>query len=72
MIVHKNITPPDEQNICLKCKYGIVGSSKTKPEGYDYFYTDCDCWLWHRNGKNVGHRRTCNRFVAKEGAKCSD
>lgn len=61
----KTIVPPDEQNICLKCKYGIVRLSKTKPCGYDYYYTDCDCWIGYI-GKNIGHRKTCSRFIAKK------
>lgn len=60
------ITPPDEQNICLKCQYGIVKGYKIQPKGYNYDYTECECWLWLRNSKNAGHRRTCNKFVAKE------
>lgn len=60
------IIPTDEQNICLKCKYGIAKSYKIQPKGYDYDYTECECWLWLRNSKNAGHRRTCNRFVSKE------
>lgn len=62
----QKIIPPDEKNICLKCEYGIVGTVKRKPEGYDYFYTDCDCWIGYI-GKNVGYRKTCKSFVAKEG-----
>lgn len=58
--------PTDEQNICLKCAHSVyTEGNKIKPNGYDYFYTMCGCWLSIK-GKNVGHRRTCNRFLESE------
>lgn len=62
----KQTIPTDEQNICLKCAYGIYTEDhKIKPDGYDYFYTMCGCRIC-TNGKNVGHRRNCNRFLESE------
>ena len=62
----QNIMPPDEENICLRCAYSIYNEgNKIKPDGYDYFYTMCGCWLSIK-GKNVGHRRTCHKFLESE------
>ena len=61
--MRQQIIPTDEQNICLKCAHSFYSKgNKIKPDGYDYFYTMCGCLLCVR-GKNVGHRRTCNRFL---------
>lgn len=60
--------PKDEENICLKCEHAIGIDYNHKIQLKDYSYTPCDCWLWHRNSKNAGHRRTCKEFIAKENA----
>ena len=58
--------PTDEQNICLKCTHSVYTEGhKIKPDGYDYSYTMCGCWLCLK-GKNVGHRKTCSNFLESE------
>lgn len=62
----QNMIPPDEENICLKCAYGIYNEgNKIKPDGYAYYYTMCGCLLCLK-GKNMGHRKTCRNFLKKE------
>lgn len=62
----RRIIPPDEKNICLKCKYGIISHHhKIQPDGYNYAYTICDCYIGYI-GKNVGHRTQCKHFEEDE------
>lgn len=62
----QNMMPPDEENICLRCAYSFyTEGNKIKPNGYDYYYTMCGCILCQK-GKNIGHRKTCHRFLKSE------
>lgn len=56
--------PIDEENICLKCKWGITPEKlRYQPWGNDHYVTYCVCVLGSAQGKNTGHRKTCREFV---------
>ena len=56
--------PKDDENICLHCKHRITTEGcRTKPDGYEYWITDCRCELDSVRGVNKGHRKDCKRFL---------
>lgn len=61
----------DEDNICLKCRYGVIYKAKIQPRDCSWAYTMCSCYL-HYLGKNSGYRKTCKYFVARDLVKYND
>ena len=59
--------PTDEQNICLKCTHSVYTEGhKIKPDGYDYSYTMCGCWLCLKGKTSVIERLALIFLKAKK------
>ena len=64
--------PTDEENVCLKCKWGITPQTlRYQPWGNDHYVTYCVCALRSIRGRNTGHRKKCAEFE-KDGGRDND